>query len=252
MLKFTTTLIIAMLGAWLAGPPSAGTATYVETIKLNIQLPPGQEALAAQLPKERKADKILHFTPEVALFMDPPADEEGEGGGNWSGSDGGVQMNIVMSAPENKLFTDLQEGSKVEKRDFMGRIFLIRDKVETLSWKLTGKQKIIMDYPCQQAMAMRDSTPIEAWFAPQIPVSTGPAGYGGLPGLIMELSIDEGDRTYSLKSLDMVAPDTELLVPPKKGKKVSQAEFDKIQAEKMKEMEMENGGSGTMIKVIRR
>ena len=32
-----------------------------------------------------------------------------------------------------------------------------------------------------------------AWFTPEIPVSTGPAMYGGLPGLILEIS--DGNRT---------------------------------------------------------
>ena len=32
---------------------------------------------------------------------------------------------------------------------------------------------------------------IVAWYTPQIPVSHGPAEFGGLPGLILELTTDE-------------------------------------------------------------
>ncbi|MEO1448511.1 MAG: GLPGLI family protein [Bacteroidota bacterium] len=251
MLKICSTLTIAILAGILTAPPSAGTAVYEFAVKLNIQLPPGQEALLAQLPTESKSEKILHFTSEASLFMDPPADEESDAG-DMSAAEGGVNINIVMGEPENRYFKNLVDKTKTEKLDFLGRVFLIQDKLNSLAWKITGKQKVIMDYTCQQATAMRDTTPIEVWFAPQIPVSTGPGSLGGLPGLIVEASIDNGQQTYRLKSLDLTAPDPAIMVPPKKGKKVNQEEFNRIQAEKMKEMEMENGGNGTMIKVIRR
>ena len=36
---------------------------------------------------------------------------------------------------------------------------------------------------------------MSAWFTPEIPVSTGPSMYGGLPGLILEIN---DDRTTML------------------------------------------------------
>lgn len=40
---------------------------------------------------------------------------------------------------------------------------------------------------------------VTAWYNPQINVSIGPKGYGGLPGLIYEL--DDGIRTFYIKEI---------------------------------------------------
>ncbi|MDF0715704.1 GLPGLI family protein [Muricauda sp. 334s03] len=75
---------------------------------------------------------------------------------------------------------------------------------------------------------------ITAWFTPDIPVGQGPGSYWGLPGLILE--VNDG-RTAILCSKIVLNPDEEIeIVQPKRGKEVSQAEYNQILAEKMKEM----------------
>ena len=75
---------------------------------------------------------------------------------------------------------------------------------------------------------------ITAWFTPDIPVGQGPGPYWGLPGLILE--VNDG-RTAILCSKIVLSPDKEIeIVQPKRGKEVSQAEYNKILVEKMKEM----------------
>ncbi len=162
-----------------------------------------------------------------------------------------MNIEVRFQQGQNALFVDLTTSQKVERRDFMGKTFLIEDELAPIQWKLTGEQKMIDAFQCQKATYLRDTILTEAWFTPQIPVPTGPAQLGGLPGLILEVSINDGQRTYQLQSLDFDPPATEALVPPQKGKKVDQATFDEIRDRKLKEMQLGNGGSGGVIKIIR-
>ena len=75
---------------------------------------------------------------------------------------------------------------------------------------------------------------IVAWYTPQIPVSHGPAEFGGLPGLILELTTDE---TVLLCSKIVMNPEKkDEILMPSKGEKVTRKEYDEIVKFKMEEM----------------
>ena len=76
---------------------------------------------------------------------------------------------------------------------------------------------------------------ITAWYTPQIPVSTGPGNYHGLPGLILE--VNDGTETVVCNKIILNPKDDIDISEPKKGKEVTQSEFDEIMKKKMKEME---------------
>ncbi|QAA81688.1 GLPGLI family protein [Aequorivita sp. H23M31] len=75
---------------------------------------------------------------------------------------------------------------------------------------------------------------ITAWYTPQIPVSNGPGEYGGLPGLIMELSFYK--TTILCSKIVMNPKAAEKIEAPKKGKEVSREEYTKIVKEKTEEL----------------
>merc|ERR1711974_14410 len=60
---------------------------------------------------------------------------------------------------------------------------------------------------------------ITAWYTPQIPTSTGPGEYGGLPGLILELNAHR--TTILCSKIEMNTKDTSDIKKPTKGKEVS-------------------------------
>lgn len=92
----------------------------------------------------------------------------------------------------------------------------------------------------------KDQT-ITAWYTPEIPVSQGPEGYWGLPGLILE--VNDG-KTVILCSKIVLNPKEKVVIKPvSKGKVISQKLFDETMIQKMEEMrEMYRGrgGSGGM------
>jgi len=226
---------------------NTGTIVYEQVVKLEIKLEGDAAQFADMLPKERKSEKVLYFNSEASLYENKDVTEDE----TMSMSSGEGNVMIKMKEPENKVYTDLKEKKQLEQREFMTRLFLIEDEVSQ-EWKITGNQKMILDFPCQEAVTEIDSVKTTAWFTPVIPVSTGPASYGGLPGAILSVETDNGKRTILATSVEFSEIGEYVLVQPKKGKKVTRDEFDQIVEEKMEEMGAQKGEGGHMMIRIQR
>jgi len=227
---------------------SSGKIVYEDIAKLNIQLDGDASQFADMLPKERKSKKVLYFNSDASLYENDNSDEEDI---SEEMDTGHGMMMIRMMEPENKFYIDLKKGKKIEQREFMTRVFLIENKLEESDWKITGNQKTILDYACQEATRENEAKKIESvWFAPSIPVSSGPGEYTNLPGLVLEVNIDNGERMVRAISVNTDPIDEKLLIKPKKGKKVSSEEFKKIVEEKMKEMGSEEVEGNVHMNVI--
>jgi NAD-dependent dihydropyrimidine dehydrogenase PreA subunit len=118
------------------------------------------------------------------------------------------------------------------------------------AFDLTGKQKTILGMPCQQALLKKDKDTVEAWFTPAIPVSAGPMGLAGLPGMILEAT--QRNVSFVATAFTPGTADAALIVKPKEGKKVTGEEYDKIVEKKTKEMADEYGGNGNVIIKVNR
>ena len=70
---------------------------------------------------------------------------------------------------------------------------------------------------------------IHAWFADGINFMGGPEGYGGLPGMILELDINGGDAIITATEVKLNDSEVETSLPKKvKGKNISQSDLDEI------------------------
>lgn len=240
----TITFLLAITASVLA---QTGTIVYNETRKLAIHVDGMTPEMMAMFPKERKSTHLLYFTPEASLYVnqkqsdDQEVNQEIEGGGN---------MEIRMQEPDEKIYLDNKEQRYTEQRDFMGRMFLIESRTDTIPWKLTDARKEILGITCMGATYSKDTLTFTAWFAPSIPVSSGPAKYWGLPGLILEVSDQKGDRVITAASV-YDTDVSKLLVKPKQGKKVTNEEFKAIVEEKSKETGGGKDGNMIMIKVTK-
>ncbi|MEM9856770.1 MAG: GLPGLI family protein [Bacteroidota bacterium] len=245
-LLFTSLLLISLnaLGQ------TQGNVTYEETIQFKINFD-GNDALSkdlqSMLPSSKSTKKSLIFTEQHSLYKTDDSDTGDEKLANQSG-DRNIQ--IVMKRPENVIYQNLSENKVIEKKEFMDRIFLISDDTEKKAWKITGEQKEILGYLCQKATTVRDSSDITAWFTSQIPVSSGPNSYGGLPGLILEINKDDGKAIITATEIDLETDISKAIIPPSKGKKVNRKQFTKIQKEKLEEMKLQYGGSGDGTRVF--
>ncbi|MEO0726716.1 MAG: GLPGLI family protein [Bacteroidota bacterium] len=239
-----SSLLALLFTTSLLAQTTSGMVYYEETIELNIETNEETSQFAHLLPSSQTNHFILRFTPEHAHYTvdekpapPPPPQAEGEPA---------FQIKIMRSSDNSAVYTNLEEKSMVEQRNIFGRPFRIQHELDGGDWRLINEQRTILGYTCMKAVTGPDTLQTVAWFTPQIPAPVGPATYGELPGLILELERDN----ITLKATEVVAEieQPELMQAPSKGKKVSEEEFERIQQEKLEEM---NIGSGRRIEIRR-
>lgn len=82
-----------------------------------------------------------------------------------------------------------------------------------LTWEIGDSVRTILGYECQQAVADYHGRRWIAWFAPDVPVASGPWQLMGLPGLIMEAESDGGEYAFVINSLEA----TDCPITPRPG-----------------------------------
>jgi len=224
----------------------SGKITYEEKVRIEIKLEGDAAQFADQMPKEQLSRKVLFFNGDCALYQADTKKEENV----MDQHSAGMQIRIMNGGESDKIYCDLKEMKKTEQKEFMTRMFLVEGGLNASDWKITGNSRIVLGYNCQEAVLKDSINVTKAWFTGSIPVSAGPAGFYGLPGLILQVDSNDGKRTITAVSIDPSMEVTDFLVKPKEGKKVTQAEYRKIVDDKMKEMGHENG-QGTNHVMIR-
>lgn len=202
-----------------------------------------------RMERMSKQKKVLLFNEKETLFRNFDKEKDGTVEEVMQTDGGEMRMQFTMHRPDQRAYTDLVAGKTTQQKEFMGKKFLINDEKEKMEWKITGEQEMINKYPCQKATWQKnDSTLIEAWFAPQIPVNIGPAQYNGLPGAI--LKVKRPKMTLEAQEIEIRNIKEGEITIPTEGKKVSQKKYDKIVEEKRKEMEevygKQKGGARVM------
>ena len=248
-----------------------GTITYTHVVKREMAAggggqrggPPGFRGGQQFTPPPRTATVAVHFSPSHWLMVPPQRGPgRGEGGGQRvrAGGDadrprgdgggggfgrwgrGGFGWGATGSDPYaatelRAAFVDPEAGTMVEARRFLGRTFRVTRERPSLEWQLTSEQAEHLGYMVIKATAQQDSaTTIEAWFTPQIPVFGGPASYGGLPGMILVLSVNDGQIQYQATEVLLGELEEGLITPPDEGDEISQEEFERIVKERLEEM----------------
>ena len=268
---------VSVMVAPAAVSAQEGTITYTHVVKREMPAfgggqrggPPGLGGGQRAAPPPRTTTLALHFGPAGSLMTrevpERPqgAGERGRGGGGGGDADrarrdggggggfarfggrfgfgfgGGVDAaaDPYAATELQDAYVDLEAGTMVEARRFLGRTFRVARERPTLEWQLTADQAEHLGYMVIKATAQQDSaTTIEAWFTPQIPVSGGPASYGGLPGMILVLSVNSGQVQYQATDVAMGEVEEGLIGPPREGDEVSSEEFEQLVRERLEEM----------------
>ena len=223
---------------------TSGKVMYEGKTKLNIDIDSDHQEEMRNLPKEHIVSNELIFDSAASLFQNATNQNKDE---SFEKDTEKGKMVIKLDQPDNHFYCDLIEKKKLEQRDFLSRKFLIEISFSNSTWKLTGKQKMILNYTCQEAILQDTTRQITAWFTSSIPVSTGPYGICNLPGLVLAAELRGGDLTFEAKSVDLMPIDHKSIIRPTEGKKVTREEFNKMVMEKNKEMEEQGGGNGNVI-----
>ena len=265
----------ALLLAPAAATAQEGTITYTHVVKRDVSAfgggqrggPQGFRGGQQFTPPPRTGTVVVHFSP-ASWLMAPSQPGPGRGGGGEGGAqrpqrgggdadrprDGGgggfgrggrfafgggaaAGSDPYAATELRAAFVDPAAGTMVETRSFLGRTFRVTRERPSLEWQLTSEQAEHLGYMVIKATAQQDSaTTIDAWFTPQIPVFGGPASYGGLPGMILVLSVNDGQIQYQATEVALGELEAGLINPPDEGDEISQEEFERIVNERLEEM----------------
>lgn len=199
---------------------------------------------------------ILEFTQTESTWkeeakLDAPGNNNR--GFRWGGSSNGI------------TYKNLKDRKMIEDTEQFSKRFLITEEMKQPAWELSGESRKIGNYTAFKATLKRPDNSVDfrrifgrrskqdrkndslrklgklpektidvtAWYTMDIPISTGPADYWGLPGLILELSYD---RTTMLCTEIVINPSEKIEIKqPTKGKEVSREEYNKIIKQKAEE-----------------
>lgn len=105
---------------------------------------------------------------------------------------------------------------------------------------------MIKEYSCKKATTQnQQGMEIVAWYTDQIVCPGGPETFGGLPGMILELNIGDGEIVFTPLEITNNG-DPKLVKSPVNGKKISRKEFQKM----MEEIDGPGSGGGPVIRII--
>jgi GLPGLI family protein len=156
-------------------------------------------------------------------------------------SDNNKSLSMYIGVYDKGIYYNKE--NRIAQLNAYGELFLITKP--KLKWVILKDSKKIGKYNCFKAQteiivnSKGRKQKIIAWFTPKIPVSLGPLGYDGLPGLILELEVYK--KIYYTKKITLNSKQELKIKKLQKGVKVTEKEFQKIASSTMKKFKKNNG-----------
>lgn len=252
-----TFLLVLFSSTFLVAQDFQGEVYYKSKTKMregskermdSLKIPDDRKKMMQEMIKKMlNKSYILTFNKTTSIYKEEEKLEQPNAGG------------ISFKMSSGIVYKDVSKKSYTSKQENFGKVFLIKDSLKKIDWKLEKESKKIGNYLAFKATALveykerfgrprrgkeskTDSITIKkpkmkkltVWYTPEIPISNGPELYQGLPGLILELNIG---RTQLIATKIVLNPKEKITIEePKKGKVVSQAEYDKIMEKKIEEL----------------
>ncbi len=239
-----------------------GKVVYERTMQMPTRnfgnMPP---EIQAQLPKSRTDQFELLFNSQHSLYQFLPnaADD-----GNSTFAGGGVVMRF--SGANETTYIDFEKSTRTDQREVMEKSFIVADTLAKQQWKLSNETKTILNFTTHKATTTRintrmrmtmengemkrepitDTATVVAWYTTDVPVPAGPDFAGQLPGLILEVTI--GDGQTITKAIAFSPKLSSKIKEPTDGKKLTAAEFSKERDKMMEEMR-KNMPQGNVIRM---
>lgn len=99
----------------------------------------------------------------------------------------------IVAYSDRPWHQDAKQKNSFRNKKIKDSMYIVTHKDRMEGWKLHNETKDIDGYTCYKATKhhvqyyTEIEFTIEAWYTPEIPVPYGPVGFGGLPGLILQL-----------------------------------------------------------------
>ncbi|MCP9235441.1 GLPGLI family protein [Lewinella sp. JB7] len=225
----------------LAGQISSGTIDYLEhrDFPLWEGMSIEQKKRMERMKEEGAFDQSgrLTFTSDAFSYQQLPKQEDPRGRRGWWGGD---------TENPDVYYTSVADSLVTDQRRIMDRTFILEDKWLVPDWEIPANQQVNMAYtlPSKVAFAVSaEGDTLTAYFSETIPLGIGPRGYGGLPGAIVYLKV-ENEGAYTEYTMTTMQPNpAELtLSKPTEGDRMTREKFEKVAAKRREVMERRRRG----------
>ncbi|MES2778159.1 MAG: GLPGLI family protein [Bacteroidota bacterium] len=276
------TMLMVAVGSLITMAAAAqlteGKVIYERKMNMHKSLPPEAEQMKAMIPEFQTSKMELAFKDQQSLYKPFKSDDDDMPTGDGGGGGGGMRVMRFGGGggANSESFKDYEKDTKTEIRELGPKKYLLDDSLKHYSWKLSPDTMTIMGHLCHKAtttikggvmgMAMQrfggggggnrggDSAsraprvmpdqPAVAWYADDIPSPSGPDDFGGLPGLILYIDINEGSLVFTPLSFE-TKPGT--VKAPSGAKKISREEYRALAEQQIGGMRRGGGGGGQQI-----
>lgn len=230
-------VLVCLTAAQVVLGQTEGHIIYEVKVNLHRTLPKEREEMKAMIPEFRTNQDQLFFNASASLYK--PVEEDEEDDADMGG--GGMRMRIMR--PSNIIYIDQNTSRRVMEQDFMGKKYLIEDSLKVTPWKFGDETKEVKGYLCRQAMFYNEERKqnIVAWYTDKLRPFLGPENFNTLPGAVLEVSINDGERIISAKTITLRALKKNELKVPSEGTKITEAELRKKINEQMERRRAEGG-----------
>ncbi|KAA3438393.1 GLPGLI family protein [Rufibacter hautae] len=214
-----------------------GVIVYEVKMNMHRTLGKDREGMKSMIPEYNVSKQALYFSPEASLYKRLVDEEEEATAGS-----GGVVFR--MRNANGELYLKPAESKRVSLRDFNGKKYLVQDSLTLLPWKMGEETKTVAGYPCKQATFVDEKRKqtVVAWYTDKLRPFLGPDSYASLPGAVLEIDVNNGERVVKALQVDLRPLKKGELVEPTKGEKITEKQFQAMISEQMERMR-QNGGN---------
>lgn len=160
-------------------------------------------------PQFKKLKSTLLFTKTQTLYSSVADDEK-------------TDIDIPMIYQHNTTYTNLLTKNSLTQKKVYEQLFLVKDSVRNIKWKITDEFRDIAGYTCRRANALiMDSIYVVAFYTINIPVNGGPESFTGLPGMILGVALPHENVTWFANQVIQKSIQPTEITMPTKGQPVN-------------------------------
>jgi GLPGLI family protein len=163
---------------------------FVNTLKLSAQ-----NMLVEYLHKTEMSDLLeyVSITDSASYLTHKVAAIKGGVVSGENDPDKFYRYLFVKNIAKNKIY--------FVGRTHFGKSVDVEDTLHNMKWQFTSDKKTILDFPCKSAKTNFRGRNYTAYYTEKIPISNGPWKFGGLPGLILEISSEDGEFSWIVQNI---------------------------------------------------
>jgi GLPGLI family protein len=238
-----------------AGPPINGAVANAPTVlregkiiyerKINVRRRMTDESMKSMVPEFNTSKTELCFSAGESIYKNVKEEDDIR---DKAGEENNNRLVMNFGGADDQVYKNYPLEKMTQQRELGPKKYIIEDSLPRQNWKLEEETRIIKGYTCKKATTHnREGKDVIAWYCEDIPSPSGPEIFGGLPGLILTLNINDAEIVFT--ALDLVTKDFDkkIVRAPGDGKKISRKEFQRMQEEQFGA----NPNGGPTIRIIR-